>query len=831
MKETLSPNTTLSHYRILAQLGAGGMGEVYLAEDTQLERKVALKLLPAEFTKDPDRVRRFVQEAKAASALNHPNIITIHETGAAEGAHYIATEYIDGETLREQMKRVRLSLAFALDVAIQMSSALAAAHEAGITHRDIKPENVMVRRDCLVKVLDFGLARLTGKPTHADVDTEAATLAKVTTDPGTVMGTPQYMSPEQARGQKVDARTDIFSLGVVLYEMLAGRAPFDGVNALDVIGSILKTEPSQLRQHTPDVPPELERIVSKALAKNRDERYQGIKDLQLDLKALKRELEFTAEFARTGLTDKKETVTAEAAVPTSETSGAATTTSSAQIILGEMKRHKLGVALTLALLLLGLGALGYYGFFARGGDDPINSLAILPFTNVSGDPNTEYLSDGLTESIIYNLSQLTRLKVVPPNSVSRYKGKATDPETVRRELGVRAILTGRVVQRGDDLSISAELVDTQDNKVLWGQQYNRKLADALALQQEISKAISERLRLRLSGAEEQVVTRSYTDKSEVYQLYLKGRYQFGKYSEEGFQKSIGYYEQAIEKDPNYALAWSGMGNSYLLLWYFGHLAPAESVPKWKAAITRALEIDQRLAEGHSSLARLKCYYEWDFAGAEREYRHALELNPNSVDAHGQYGTLLAVMGRTDEAMVEGRRAVELDPLSLITNHNVGWIYWTVGEFDRLGEQGRKLIELEPNFFGGHWLIANEAIARGRYEQATAEIEKAVELEAGRTRQLSVLGCLYGITGKRDKAEQVLSQLMQLSKRRHVLRSDIARVYAGLDDKDRAFAWFEQAYQQREGNLLFLKADARSLFPALKSDPRLADLLRRIGLPQ
>ena len=393
------------------------------------------------------------------------------------------------------------------------------------------------------------------------------------------------------------------------------------------------------------------------------------------------------------------------------------------------------------------------------------------------------------------------------------------------------MVTGRVVQRGDDLMVSAELIDVGENRVLWGQQYNGKLADALTLQQEISKAISERLRLRLSGAEEQLVSRSYTDKSEAYQLYLKGLYQNAKYTEEGFRKSIEYYEEAIGKEPNYALAWSAMANSYLVLWYFGHLAPAESVPKWKAAINRALEIDQTLAEAHASLARLKLYYEWDFPGAERQFRQALELNPNSVEAHGQYGNLLAVMGRTDEALAEGRRAVELDPLSLTTNHTVGWLYWTVGEFDRMGEQGRKLIELEPNFHGGHWLIGNEAIARGRYEQATAEIEKAVELEAGRTRQLSVLGCLYGITGKRNKAEQVLSLLMELSERRHVLRSDIARVYAGLGDKDRAFEWFEQAYQQREGNLLFLKADARSLFPALKSDPRMADLMQRIGLPQ
>lgn len=838
--DTSSPGVgaIISHYRIVDKLGAGGMGEVYLAEDTRLDRRVALKLLPSEFTTHVDRVQRFVQEAKAASALSHPNIITIYEIGETDGIHYIVTEFIEGQTLRQHQTSEKLSLGAALDIAIQTASALAAAHEAGIIHRDIKPENVMVRRDSLVKVLDFGLAKLTER-SSAKVDEHAATLAKIATDPGTVMGTPQYMSPEQARGQKADARSDIFSLGVVLYELLAGRPPFDGVNAIDVMAAILDREPGPLKQHVATVPDELQRIVSKALRKNPEQRYQTSKDLLIDLKEIRQELELEAKLSQRLQTQPETTATmVQPALRTSPTEASVTaprvgvaTTSSAQIIVGEMKRHKLGVALTLALLLLAGAVISYYAFFARSNAAPLDSLAILPFTNVSGDPNTEYLSDGLTESIIYNLSQLTRLKVVPPASVSRYKGQAVDTETVRRDLRVQAIVTGRVVQRGEDLTVSAELIDASENRVLWGQQYNRKLADALALQQEISKAISERLRLRLSGAEEKLVTQNYTDKNEVYQLYLKGRYQFGKYSEEGFRKSIDYYEQAIEKDPNYALAWSGMGNSYLLLWYFGHLAPAESVPKWKAAITRALALDQNLAECHSSLARLKCYYDWDFSGAEREYRQALELNPNYAEAHEQYGNLLAIMGRTDEALAEARRALALDPLSLVTNQNVGWLYWTVSQFEPLREQGRRLIELEPNFFAGHWLIGYEAIAMGRYEQATAEIEKAVKLGDGRTRQLSVLGCLYGVTGRRDEAKKVLSKLMELSKRSYVLRSDIARVYAGLGEKERAFDWFEQACRQREGNMVFIKADARSLFPDLNSDPRMADLIRRIGLPQ
>jgi eukaryotic-like serine/threonine-protein kinase len=549
---------TLSHYQVTEKLGAGGMGEVYLAQDTQLRRKVALKLLPAQFTKDEDRLHRFEQEAYAASALNHPNIITIHEIGQVGDSHFIATEFIDGQTLRQQMTS-RLRLTEALDVVIQVASALTAAHAAGILHRDVKPENVMLRPDGLVKVLDFGLAKLAERSSPR-MGAEAPTAAQVDTDPGTVMGTAQYMSPEQARGLKVDGRTDIFSLGVVLYEMVAGRAPFEGATAADLIISIVEKEPAPLSRYAPDVRAELQRIVSKALRKDRETRYQTVKDLLIDLKSLREELEFEAKLERSGERNvtRGELVTpsggqagvaaGELVVSTEEAGVVVRTTSSAEYLVGEVRRHKGPVLLALAILIIA-GAAIFYS--ARGGK-AIDSVAVLPFVNASADPDTEYLSDGITESLINSLSQVSRIKVIARSSVFRYKGRETDPRAVGRELGVQAVLTGRVMQRGDDLSISAELMDARDNSHIWGEQYHRKLADLLTVQQEITRDMSEKLRLKLSGEEQKRLTKSYTENAEAFQLYSKGRYYWNRQTEDGTKKAIECFQQAIDKDPNYA---------------------------------------------------------------------------------------------------------------------------------------------------------------------------------------------------------------------------------------------------------------------------------------
>src|SRR5207302_4734839 len=541
----------LGHYQVLSLLGAGGMGDVYLAEDIRLKRKVALKLLPAELTANQDRLRRFEQEAQAASGLNHPNIITIHEIGQVDGLNFIVTEFIAGETLRHRMATARMNLPAVLDVAIQAASALTAAHAAGIVHRDLKPENIMLRPDRLIKVLDFGLAKLI-EPPPANMNSEAPTVVRVDTKMGTVMGTAQYMSPEQARGLKVDARTDIFSLGVVLYEMLAGRAPFLGETTADIISLLLHKEAQPLSTLAPDTPAELQSIISKALRKDKDERYQTVKDLLIDLTTLKHELEFSAKLERSAAPKSHVSASTASGGQSSATidqSDASTlevsrarATSSAEYVVNRIKQHKLATAVALLVIAAGVVGLATY-LHARNTEVAIESIAVLPFINPNNDPNTEYLSDGIPESIINSLSQLPNLKVMSRNSVFHYKGKDIDAQAVAKELKVLAVLTGRVTQRADGLSISVELINAQDNSQIWGQHYNRKLTDVFAIQEEIAKEISEKLRLRLTGEEEKRVTKRYTDNTEAYQLYLKGRYHLLKLTPPEVQTGISYFQK------------------------------------------------------------------------------------------------------------------------------------------------------------------------------------------------------------------------------------------------------------------------------------------------
>ncbi len=548
----------VGHFRIAEVLAAGGMGEVYLAEDTRLGRNLALKLLPSQFTADADRVRRFEQEARAASALNHPNIVTIHEIGQADSLHFIATEFVDGVTLREHMTKTRMTLGEVLDVAAQVASALAAAHEAGIVHRDIKPENVMLRRDRIIKVLDFGLAKLTPQQVAAN-DLKGPTRSMIKTNPGVVMGTAQYMSPEQARAQEVDARTDIWSLGVVLYEMVTGRAPFAGETPSHTMVSILENEPPPLSRDA-EVPAELARILSKALRKERAERYQTAGDLALDLKSLKEELTVESrlkQFRRSDA-DDKETATksdGHAARNTARASASSTTDvaiaplkSSTEYLVNGIKRHREGVVLASTMAFLLVASLVYFFNFTKGEGEAIDSVAVLPFVNEGGDPNAEYLADGISDNVIGSLSRIPSLRVISLNSVLRYKGNQIDPRAVGRELNVRAVLVGRLTQQGDSLAISTELVDVTDKRRLWGERYHRKVSDILVLQDEIARQISSGLRLRLSGEDMKQLAKHYTENTEAYQLYLLGRHYFRKQTKEGFEKSIEYYE-AVQAVP------------------------------------------------------------------------------------------------------------------------------------------------------------------------------------------------------------------------------------------------------------------------------------------
>ncbi|PYS67367.1 MAG: hypothetical protein DMF69_23270, partial [Acidobacteria bacterium] len=584
-------------------LGAGGMGEVYLAEDTTLGRRVGLKRLPEEFARDAQRLARFRQEARAASALTHPNIVTIHEIGEVDSIHFMTTEFVDGESLRQRLAKGNVELATVLDVAIQVASALAAAHEVGVVHRDIKPENIMIRRDHLVKVLDFGLAKLAEKP---QPEGEAPTKMMVNTEPGVVMGTANYMSPEQARGVKVDGRTDIWSLGVILYEMMSGRLPFEGETPTHVLSLIIQREASPLARYTPEAPEELQRIVTKSLSKDRDGRYQTVRDLLIDLQALRRRLDLKAELERTAqpddgtitTTNQQHTTAAELAEGTAIAGAHAP--SSAEYIVGEVKRHKRGVFIALAVVIV--AAVGLYIYNSRVGRQ-INSLAVLPLINGTGDSNSDYLSEGITESLIDSLSQLPNLRVNSLNSVLRFKGREADAQAVGRELGVDAVVTGKMVQHGDGLVVSVEMVDVRDNSRIWGRRYDRKLSDLLAVQNEISREVLDKLRLRLTGEQQKRATKRYTENTEAYQLYLRGRYHWNRRALDDLWKGIDNFQRASELDPNFALAYSGLADSYMTMSLGGPFGQSNRPPmplvearlKWGQAARRAVELDPDLA--------------------------------------------------------------------------------------------------------------------------------------------------------------------------------------------------------------------------------------------
>jgi serine/threonine-protein kinase len=819
----IAPGTRVGRYEIRSRIGAGGMGDVYLAHDIELDRTVAIKILPEDVAADEQRLQRFMQEARAASALNHPHILTIYEIGISDNVHFIATEFIDGATLRRRLDE-GIKLIDILDIAIQAGGALSAAHHAGIIHRDVKPDNIMVRRDGYIKLLDFGLAKLIVSSGSAS-DTEAETMAMINTSAGAVVGTAKYMSPEQAKGTAIDARTDLWSLGAVIYEMVTHHEPFFGETPTETISLILQREPPPLDTYVSNVPGELQWIVSKALTKKRSDRYQTADEMVADLRNLKRKLEvseLSGSLPELRLSQSKgRAIGALTTTGAPLVSGSAPTLSSAEYIVTGIKQHKWATITSLLVLIIGIAALVFY-LRSRPTGVAIQSIAVLPFENQSQDAETEYLSDGITESIINSLTELPNVRVIARSSVFRYKGQKIDPLKAGQELGVQAVLTGRLIQHGDRLSISTELLDVSENKQLWGEQYEENMSDILALQRTISGQISHNLRLKLSGEDQNRLTRHYTENVDAYQLYLKGRFLWNKRTSESLAKAVEYFNQAIEKDPGYALAYAGLADTWYSRGWYRHVEPKDAYEKAKAAANKSLEIDPNLAEGHAILAAISTVYDWDWEGAEREFKLAIQLNPNYATAHQRYSLFLPALGRSEEAIAEARKARELDPLALPINENLGDVLYLARRYDEAIEQLRKTLELDPNYGVAHSTLSKVYEAQGKYAESVEERLKSSTPEtAAEVRKAFAASGIKGVWKNR------LDVLLERSKTTYVSPADIALFYTRLNDRDQAFAWLEKALAERSINFNYLVADPR--FDNLRSDPRLAELLKRVGL--
>jgi len=828
------PGTKLGRYEIRSKIGEGGMGEVYLAEDRKLDRRVALKILPAEAAANRDRMERFVREAKAAAALNHPNIAHIYEIGQHGDVNFIAMEFIDGQTLRELIHQGRTELRKLFRYLQHTAEGLAKAHAAGIVHRDLKPDNIMVTGDGHAKILDFGLAKLLERQQlSGSTSSEIATaIIPQQSTPGLVIGTAGYMSPEQAQGRidEIDHRSDIFSFGCILFEAATRHRPFEGKDALDSLHNIVHAPTPLIKDFNANAPDELQKIVRRCLAKDPDERYDSMKDIAIELKDLRRELQQPAGSTGLSVSPDFEPTSRQSAA----TSMAPASASSAEYIVSSIKQHKVAAAVIAVLIVAGVaaGIIASRAFLnARNPETAIDSIAVLPFENQNHEPDTEYLSDGLTESIINSLTQIPNLKVIARGSAFRYKGRNADPMTAGHELGVRTVLTGRLLQRGDNLTVSAELMDIRDNKQLWGEQYQRKVSDLLAVQREIATEISSSLRLKLSGSEQNRMTKRYTDNPEAYQLYLKGRFYWNKRTEEGIRKALEYFQQAIEKDPTYALAYTGIADCYSLETLHidvGSLSPSEASPKAKAAALKALELDDTLSEAHTSLAFIKLNFDWDWAGAEKEFKRAIEWNPNSANAHHWHSHSLMAMGRIDDSLAESKTALELDPLSLILNTHLGWHYLTAHQYDKAIEQLKKALEMDANFGVAYWYLALAYENEGKYAEAENALRKAKDLLKENEAVVADMGHLYAVSGRKDQALKVIEDLKELSKRKYVSSYHIALIYLVLNETDQAFAWFERAYQERSDLLIYLKVDPR--VDKLRSDSRFMDLMKRVGLP-
>ncbi len=800
----LPVETTISHYRIISKLGAGGMGEVYLAEDTQLDRKVAVKFLPPESVADEHAKKRLAREAKAAAKLDHPNICSIHEVGEADGHSFIVMQYVEGETLASRIHRKPTELKESLDIAVQVTDALAEAHSRGIIHRDIKPGNIMLTERGQVKVMDFGLAKIVHEKLSTDSLAETESLL---TAPGVIVGTVPYMSPEQVRGETTDVRGDIFSFGVVLYEMVSGRHPFTAESVAATLSAILTLEPLPLARYA-DAPDELHRIVRKCLEKDRARRYQTMRDLAIDLENVRREF----ETARITASHSGGTTAHKSVTPTN------TNIDQRSFLVSRRVLAVIAVVIAAAVALV-------YVLVFRGATDArqpeIRSLAVLPLENLSGDPSQEYFADGMTEAIIGNLAQIRALRVVSRTSVMRFKGSRKPLPEIAQELNVDAVIAGSVQRASGRVKITAQLIHAATDAHLWARDYERDLADILKLQGEVARAVADEIRIQVTAEERARLASARSVNPQAQEAYLLGRFHLRNHNEEDLKKAIEHFERAIHLAPDYAAAYAGLADAWLERGIWGAKEFKEVEAPARNAALKAIELDADNAEAHAAVAQVKFVYDWDWAGAEEEFMRALGFDPGSLYAHFYYATMLMALGRHDEAIREMQSAEQMDPLSSMVRSTFGRVLYRARKYEEAALHLKRAIELDSRNFGAYGRLGDVYTQMGRYEEALATYDKVRTLQPDGGGFMAGIAHVYALTGKRREALEIIN-------RAKVAAFGAAIVYAALGDRDEAFEVLEKAVEERSSLLVFVKADPR--FDSLRTDPRWQALLRRMNFP-